>query len=143
MATNYQDPRIVEAARPIYQTEVSLSQHYETLRASVTAFNVAALGFMASIENVSGFADETFLVLLAMISGLLTMRLSHAHAYHFNLASKMRSILCMHNLKVLEKLLFVRRTWKRETRLWGWLRHSWLWILINFFGPIVLIFVRL
>lgn len=142
MATNYQDPRIVEAARPIYQTEVSLSQHYETLRASVTAFNIAALGFMATTKNAPGLTDEVFLILLAAVTGLLTMRLSHAHTYHFNLASKMRSILCRHDPKLDEKLLDVRTTWKEQTKFWSWLRHSWLWVLLNFGSPIVLMLFR-
>ena len=140
MATDYTNEKLLNAAIPIYTTEVSLSQHYETVRATVTGFNLAAVGAIAAFAQDGGNAIIAFLLILSVSSALLTLRLSHAHAYHFRLASKMRSIMARHDEKILEKLLGVRKEWANHTQCWGWLRHWFLWVALNFLAPLVMIF---
>lgn len=141
MPTDYSDSKLFASAETLYQTEVSLSQHYETLRATLTAGNVTIVGYVVGVADKPPANSQYFLVALGVVAGALALRLSHAQLFHFNLASKMRGIVARHHPKTDEKLQKVRESWAEQTHGWGWVRHGFLWVAINTLVPFAFAFI--
>lgn len=133
MATDYTDNRLFSAASAIYDSELAMCRHYETLRATLTATNVGIVGGVFALASNTDAKTGVALILFifAIVAGLLVTRLSHAHWFHFHLAAKMRGILAKHHPKTEEKLRAVRKSWGEATNSWEWLRHAFLWIGMN------------
>jgi len=141
MPTDYSDAKLFVSAETLYQTEVSLSQHYETLRATLTAGNISIVGYVAGVAENPPANSQYFLVALGVVAGILALRLSHAQLFHFNLASKMRGIVARHHPKTNEKLQNVRKSWAKQTYGWGWVRHGFLWVAINTLVPFAFAYI--
>lgn len=139
--TDYSNSELFASAHALYETEVSLSQHYETLRATLTAGNIAIVGYVAGLSERPSINAQYFLIALGVVAGVLALRLSHAHLFHFNLSSKMRSIIALHHPKTNEKLIIVRKSWAKSTWGWGWLGHGALWVAINTLVPFAFAFL--
>ncbi|WP_299961934.1 hypothetical protein [uncultured Roseobacter sp.] len=125
---NFSDVRLFEVAKSTYQTEFSLSQHYETLRASLTAVNLALVGAVFSIDVRDETARLAFLLILGLVSALLALRLGQAHQFHFKLAAKMRRIALQHHRKAFSKFNEVNRDWSERNFWWSWADHEALWV---------------
>lgn len=140
MRTNYKELELFDGAVILYQNEIALSQHYETIRSAVTGSNLAlVVGVAAFSEDVGANTNIVFvLFIVGVITGLLTIKLSQAHYFHFKLAAKMRGIIARRHLKTGEKLDVVRKEWKHETRYWRWIGNAPVWVVLNFLLPISL-----
>lgn len=141
MATDYTDPNLFAAAKVLYVSETSLSQHYETLRASLTAGNIAIVGLVAGSSFSSTNGAAYFLIALALVSGILAGKLSSAHAFHFSLAAKMRGIIARHHEKTDDKLKEVRQTWFAGIERLMPIHHALLWVGINALVPLAFAFI--
>lgn len=134
-ATDYADPKLFAAAQTLYQTESSISQHYETMRATLTAGNVTIVGVVAGASFDNPINAVYFLFVLGLVAAILAFRLSSAHAFHFNLASKMRGIIARQHPKTSEKLQEVRKSWYIEIEKFLPINHGFLWTSINAMIP--------
>ena len=134
MATDYTDPKLFSAASVLYDAELAMSRHYETLRASLTVANLGVVGatFAIGTSGTNKIGVAIVLLVFAITASILAARLSHAHWFHFQLASKMRGVVARHHEKTEEKLFVVRTSWGAATRVWHWIRHASLWIGMNF-----------
>lgn len=132
------DAEFYERAYKLYEVEAEAARHYERLRLQTTSFVLGLTGVVAAAgPNLSASPRSLafFLLTLAVAALLISVRLSHAHAFHSTYASKMRWQITASDLKLMEKRDEIGSDHARQV---GWARvlsHRGMWAGVNFLVP--------